>query len=603
MPGIVGIIGASASASKPHVIEAMLGCMRHENFYNSGIIRRENLGVATGWTCHQNSFCDRNPVWSRSGKVCLIFTGEHYKTRNETGEDDTSRFADSYEERGEDFLRSLNGWFSGVILDLRTEEVVLFNDRYGLGRIYYHQTDDGFYFASEAKSLLKILPGTRSLDMNSFAEFFCFGSVLQNRSLFSNVSLLPGGSMWSFGAPNNIKREKYFDPGTWENQPQLSESEYYQKIHDTFDAILPGYFRGEVPAALSLTGGLDSRMIIACLNPAPDTLPCFSFGGMYRQCADVVIAEKIARATQQHYQVISVDETFFAEFPRLAEETVYFTDGTMDVSGSVELFANRMAREISPIRVTGNYGSEILRGNVVLKPSRLSRSIFNPDFSNQFDRALGTYESERQGDRTSFIAFKQVPWHHYARLALEQSQLTIRSPFLDNELVAVACQAPSSCQNKELCTRLVADCNPMLADIPTERGLKWLGRAPGKFRTFCEELMPRAEYLFDYGMPHWLAKVNRLLAPLHLEQLFLGRQKFYHFRKWYQGQLGAYLKDVLLDNRSLSRPYLDRRRVEHMVKRHVDGTANYTVEIHKLLTAELIQRSLLEKANGSVSSV
>jgi len=344
---------------------------------------------------------------------------------------------------------------------------------------------------------------------------------------------------------------------------------------------------------LSLTGGLDSRMIIACMDPPPHTLPCFSFGGMYRQCADVRIAERIAQVAHQDYQVIPVNHTFFAEFPNLAERAVYYTDGNMDVTGAVDLFANRVARQISPVRMTGNYGSEILRGNVVMKPAGLSRSLFDSDFADKLDNATAVYESERKATRTSFIAFKQVPWLHYARLALEQSQLTVRSPFLDNDLVAVAYRAPQIFKSKELCTRLVADCNPALARIPTDRGWHWLARSPQKLRTFCEELMPRAEYLFDYGMPQWLAKINRLLTPLGLERLFLGRQKFYHFRTWYQHQLASYVKDILLDSRSLARPYLDGRRVQQIVTAHLERKANYTLEIHKLLTAELIHRTLL----------
>jgi len=57
--------------------------------------------------------------------------------------------------------------------------------------------------------------------------------------------------------------------------------------------------------------------------------------------------------------------------------------------------------------------------------------------------AAHAYSEEAAGNQLSFIAFKQVPWHHYARLAVEQSQITIRSPFLDNDLVALAFQAPS----------------------------------------------------------------------------------------------------------------------------------------------------------------
>ena len=35
---------------------------------------------------------------------------------------------------------------------------MLFNDRYGMQRIYYHQSKDAFYFAAEAKAILAVRP-------------------------------------------------------------------------------------------------------------------------------------------------------------------------------------------------------------------------------------------------------------------------------------------------------------------------------------------------------------------------------------------------------------------------------------------------------------
>jgi asparagine synthase (glutamine-hydrolysing) len=79
-----------------------------------------------------------------------------------------------------------------------------------------------------------------------------------------------------------------------------------------------------------------------------------------------------------------------------------------------------------------------------------------------------------------------------------------------------------------------------------------------------------------------------------LERAFLGRHKFYHFRVWYRDALANYVRGMLLDSRTLSRPYLERNGLEHMVQRHVSGTGNYTLAIHKALTLELLHRQFLD---------
>jgi asparagine synthase (glutamine-hydrolysing) len=222
--------------------------------------------------------------------------------------------------------------------------------------------------------------------------------------------------------------------------------------------------------------------------------------------------------------------------------------------------------------------------------------MFAPEFAWRLPGAAAVYAELAVGNRLSFIAFKQVPWHHYARLAVEQSQLTLRSPFLDNDLVALAFQAPAGVTNSPgPALRLIAEGNPRLGRIPTDRGLIYpADRMANRVHRSVSEFLARAEYAYDYGMPHWLARLDHHLALFQFEKLFLGRQKFCHFRSWYRRRLADYVKQVLLDPRARSRDYLNGTFLEQMVSRHTRGIGNYTVEIHKLLSLELLQRTLLE---------
>src|SRR5205814_36966 len=287
---------------------------------------------------------------------------------HEFGLDDASYLVHLYETKGCEFLEKLNGWFSGVLLDFREQKLVLFNDRYGVNRIYYHEDSRGFYFASEAKALLKILPGTRQLDLSSLGEVLCCEAVLQNRSLFSGISLLPPGSSWVFSRGEPVKKKRYFKEEAWESQPELSRSDFYEKLKETWTRVLPRYFRGKQSIGLSLTGGVDSRMILAWAHWPPGTLPCYTWGGTYRDCADVKIARRAARISHQPHKAILVGDDFLSQFPELAERAVYISDGTMDVTGSIVLYVQRLARRIAPVRVSGVCGGEILRRLVAFKP-------------------------------------------------------------------------------------------------------------------------------------------------------------------------------------------------------------------------------------------
>jgi asparagine synthase (glutamine-hydrolysing) len=592
MPGLVGVFSHAAAASSE--LQRMRSELMHEPSYGRGEFSDARLGLHVGWTHHVGSAQEVLPLWNAGHDVCLIFHGEDFSQPTDTG---LRYLLALYEAHGADFVARLNGSFCGVLIDQRQHCVLLFNDRYGASRLYWHQTEQGLYFASEAKALLCLFAQTRRLDVQAVAQTFSFGCVLQNRSLFSGLSLLPAASRWTFRGPLTPDKHTYFSPATWQQQTRLAPAPFYEQLQSSFATLLPRYLRGPGACAMSLTGGLDGRMVMAWAPPHATDLACYSFGGPYRDCHDVRLARRIAMHAGSSHRTLSVDAGFLASFAKLAAQAVYLSDGTMDVSGAVELYVNRLARDIAPIRLTGNYGSEVLRSNVAFRPRRLDAALFDADFFAQIEAAASAYASERQGPDLSFIAFKQVPWHHHARLSLEQSQLTVRSPFLDNDLVALMHRAPSPTGlAPQTLLQLIHDGDPALARLPTDRG--WVhGRAglTQRWQQRLREFSAKAEYAYDYGMPQWLARVDQRLSALQLERLFLGRHKFYHFRTWYRHALAPFVQEVLLDPGSLARSYFAPGVQQMLVEQHISGRGNYTLEIHRALTLELLQRELLDR--------
>jgi asparagine synthase (glutamine-hydrolysing) len=180
-------------------------------------------------------------------------------------------------------------------------------------------------------------------------------------------------------------------------------------------------------------------------------------------------------------------------------------------------------------------------------------------------------------------------------LALEETQLTMRSPYLDNDLVRTVFRAPpSALANNDVRLRLIAAGNPALQRIRTDLGFGGRDSLAAAISRSFHELTFKAEYACDYGVPR-VPKGDRLVSALRLHRVFSGRHKFYHFAPWYREALSGYLRDVLLDRRTLSRPYLDGKKVETMVKSHLAGTRNCTGEINCVLTLELLHRLFIDR--------
>jgi asparagine synthase (glutamine-hydrolysing) len=579
----------------------MLETICHESFYEAGTWNDESLGVYVAWAAHKNSFSSGMPLLNEQGDVCLVFSGEEYskpgtacrlKERGHSPDPEGPSYLVHLYEEDARFPAGLNGIFHGLVVDRTRGRAMLFNDRYGMHRLYFHESKDGFYFAAEAKSILAVRPELRTADYKGLGEFVAYNCVLDNRTIFKDIHVLPAASAWIIRNGSVESTDTYFEPRQWENQPVLDPDYYYQELQDVLSRSLPRYFAGRERVGMALTGGLDTRVIMTWYRPTSGSLPCYTFGSAYRDCQDVQIARQVATACGQSYEVIPIGEDFLSRFAYYAERTVYLTEGGVNLYFSPDLYASERAREIAPAKVVGTYGSEIVRQAVMFKPMDVLPGLFRPEFVPYIRQAGDTYARIRSEHPVTFAAFRQSPWYHHGILSLEQSQLTVRSPFLDNDFVRTVYRAPKpDAADGDVRLRLIRSGSPPLSRLRSDRGVG--GNSGRLLRAFWRSLLEftfKAEYAYDYGMPQWVAQVDHLLSPLHLERLFLGRHKFIHFRVWYRDALSEYVRQILLDSRTLSRPYLERNAVDAVVNGHLKGGRNYTTEIHKLLTLELLHR-------------
>jgi asparagine synthase (glutamine-hydrolysing) len=604
MPGIIGLITKMPREWAEPQLLRMVEALRHESFYVTGTWIDESLGVYVGWVARKESFSDGMPIRNERQDVVIAFSGEEYpepETRQRL-----KRQGHDFEAKGPAYLvhlyeedpafpRNLNGRFHGLVADRARGTATLFNDRYGLQRIYFHEARDAFYFSAEAKAILAVRPELRSADPRGLGEFIACGCVLENRTLFSGIHVLPPGSAWHFRNGALEKKAAYFEPSEWEQQEPLEREAYYNQLRDAFTTSLPRYFNGKERIGVSLTGGLDTRIILAWHNPAPGSMPCYTFGSMFHENQDVRVARRIAAMCGQSYEVITVGNEFLSQFAHYAERTIYITDACVDLSRSPDLYVNEKARDIAPVRMVGTYGSEMLLHAVMFKPSEPADGVFQPEVLKQVHAGHETYDAIRRTHPVTFIAFRQSPWHHYGVLMLEQTQVGVRTPFLDNDVVKTVYRAPRSVLvNEEARLRLIREGSAALGNVRTDRGLGGSSRLASLIRNPYLEFTFKAEYAYDYGMPQSFAKVDHFFARLHLERLWLGRHKVFHFRVWYRDQLANYVREMLLDSRSLARPYLRPERVREIVGGHLKGNRNYTTEINRLLSLELVHRLFVD---------
>ena len=364
--------------------------------------------------------------------------------------------------------------------------------------------------------------------------------------------------------------------------------------------ILPRYFESEARIGLSLTAGLDMRMIMACRPTTAQPPVCYTFDEAKRTTLDARLAARVAAACGLDHHILRMGSDFFSGFATHADRTVYISDGYFGVTGAHEIYLNQLARTLAPVRLGGAFGSEILREVSTFKPRLPSpRLIINPELQQSLD-GFTRQCANRAAHPVTFAAFKEIPWNIFGSPAICRSQLTFRAPYLDNDIVSLAYQLPDSLRKSpQLALGVVMDNNAALIRIPTDMG--YAGEASGLSsaakRWFCKATF-KLDYLYNEGMPGRLSALDPVFNFCASGLGILGLHKYLHYRQWFRQELAAYIHDVIGECQRQENGFWNSDFISRLARDHISGRGNYVHEINAVLTLGAVQRLLFRKWPG-----
>lgn len=183
---------------------------------------------------------------------------------------DTEIVLHAYEEWGIAGFDRFIGMFAFAIYDPAADELVLVRDRYGKKPLYFARHDDQLLFASEIKTLARVIgdvrPNYRRLAEWSLFRNVDFGST---ETLFDGISALPAGHLLQ------VTRGQVQPPKPYYVLEQHVDREAYERfggmspraIGDEIEALVRSsiHYRlvSDVPVGTLCSGGIDSSLITA----------------------------------------------------------------------------------------------------------------------------------------------------------------------------------------------------------------------------------------------------------------------------------------------------------------------------------------------------
>jgi asparagine synthase (glutamine-hydrolysing) len=288
MCGIVGVYRRGEAVPRD-VLLSMAGQLRHRGPDGTGLYLDGEVGMAASRLAIVDLARGDQPLSDDQGRYWVVQNGElyNYVELQEELEGlghrfattcDTEVLATAYAEWGPTCLDRLNGDFAFAVWDAQTRELFLARDRFGVRPLFVTELDGDFWFASEAKALLRHPSARCELDRAALAEYFVTWGNPSGRSSFEGIRELPPGCSMRVDQSGIGPPRRWWDLD-FSAEADGRDGDLLEELQELLDDSVRIRMRADVPVAVYISGGLDSSMIAALARPyANSGLNLFGIG-------------------------------------------------------------------------------------------------------------------------------------------------------------------------------------------------------------------------------------------------------------------------------------------------------------------------------------
>lgn len=618
MCGIVGLIYHNEEKKVDHkLIESMTRCLAHrgpdaEGFFVQGPValghrRLKIIDLSTG----------DQPLFNEDGSIVVVFNGEIYnfqtlKTELEAKghqfktHSDTEVIVHAYEEYGMDCVNKFRGMFAFALYNTKSGEVFMGRDRVGKKPFYYFIDGERFLFASEVKSILKMLPERSGVNRRMIDFYMSLGYVPGEETLFLGIKkLLPGH--WMRLQKGRIETQRYWDIA---NLHPVSFS--FHQTQEIFEAILMESVRlrliSDVPLGAFLSGGVDSSSIVACMSRlSHEPVKTFTVGYSDDPASSELGFARVVAShfKTEHHEFILNSNDFFQSMEILLEHA----EEPLVESAAVALFhLSQLARQHVTVLLSGEGGDEVLSGYPLHFITKMLNRVH--PFASLAPGALVKLWVGDNEKRKKYWDWIRTPFHERYQSISNDVTDSIRRDMYAEELFQETGHA-------------VRDYFMVLLD--QYKGQNLLGQMGyvDILTWLPDDLLLKADKMtmataVELRVPFLDHKLIEFCLTLPDEFKLHGRQGKYLLKKsiekylprgivyrkkrgfpvpiakWFRENLYEKTRDILLDPRSLARGYFRLGYIEKVLQKHRNGQEDLSRRIFSLLALELWHQKYID---------
>ena len=617
MCGIVGIFNIKKKNVHRHILKSLVEKIAHRGPDGKGIYVNDNIGLAhRRLAILDPSDKGSQPMSSKSQKWTIIFNGCIYnflelkKELKSKGhiffsETDTEVICEGLDAYGTSFFERLNGMFAIAAWNNTDKELFLSRDRYGIKPLYYWFNGEIICFSSEIKSIIAHPDYNIDVDLNALNEYFTFQNVFSFNTLFKNVTMLPPANTIKIDTSTTfIKHKSWWDYDFTRADESMSFKDAKNQTKQLFEQAVTRQMISDAPIGSYLSGGMDSGSITAVASKYVDRLSTFTCGfdmssvtkreANFDERRD---AELMANhfKTEHFEQVINAGDIKWS-LPKL----VYHLEDLRVGMSYPNYYISRLASKFVKVCLQGTGGDELF-GGYPWRYYKVFNSLNQQDFFDQyyefwqrlvpdnqkvelftqkvldnidideprkvfervfkFNKKLKYDTPEQHINNSLYFEIKTfLPGLFLVGDKLSMAHgLEERFPFMDNDLVDFAMTVPIKHKLGNL-----------------EKEIEKIDENNEKKKTFYRE--------FDDGK-NVLRKAMEDFIP---EEIINRKKQGFSApdESWYRGENADYVKELLLNEDTVSTKYISKDYIHKIVIEHIEKHVNHRLLIWSFMNFE-----------------
>ena len=367
------------------------GCINFINNENTIYLGHNRLSIQD---ISQNG---SQPMYSYSGRYCIIFNGEIYNHKELRklienkiniqwkSTSDTETLINLFELYNNDlskFFNFLEGQFAFVIYDLKLNELIFGRDKAGEKPLYFCTNPHYLAIASDLKPLTHVPEFKKNISQKALKKYLKYNYIPSPFSIFEGTFKLPSASYIKINLNNfknsffekfdefintkNIIFEKWWSLKNFKNQKILNNQNpksYFQTkklIESNLISSVKNQLISDVPLGAFLSGGIDSTLIVSLMKKLNADTKTFSIGFNYNEYDEAKYSKKIANYLKtNHHEYIFTQSDAQNIIPQLSES---FSEPFADSSQIPTMLLSNFASKYVKVALSGDGGDELFGG-------------------------------------------------------------------------------------------------------------------------------------------------------------------------------------------------------------------------------------------------